>query len=71
MAYPQTRPNGMPLATELTANVRAWLCRGGLDPDRVMALGVPAETLVLLWNVRVDARECDPTVPTPVPHPES
>ncbi len=58
------RPDGSPLATGITPDLRHWLCRGGLDPDRVLRLpGITEAMLVALWNVRVAARECDTASP--------
>lgn len=53
------RPDGSPLATELTKEITDWFCRGGLKVDRIQALGVPDEWLLTLWNVRSGTRECE------------
>lgn len=63
MAYPETRPDGSPLVTSITPDLRAWLCRGGVDPARVIPLGITEAALVALWNVRIAARECEFATP--------
>ncbi len=63
---PPTRPDGQPIATTMGTDIREWLCKGGLDPDRLAAIpGQPIteEFLVLLWNVRAKPPECGFTIP--------
>lgn len=52
------RMDGQPYVTEITPSMRVWLCRGGVDPDRVIPLGVKLEWLLLLWNLRSEQKEC-------------
>ncbi len=52
------RNDGTRYVTEITPAMRNWLCRGGVDPDRIIPLGVPLDVLLLLWNLRMEKREC-------------
>lgn len=53
----QLKPNGQPFDTTMTAQMEDWLCRGGVNPRRVVPLGVPLEILLLLWNLHQDGGE--------------
>lgn len=52
------RSDGQPYDTEITPSMRKWFCRGGADPERLMAQGMKLEWLLLLWNLRAEKREC-------------
>lgn len=55
MPYPETRPDGSPLATELTPQILHWFCRSGIEYATAIAHGVVTPAAVLaLWNVRDD-----------------
>lgn len=55
MAYPETRPDGKPLATVLTDDIRHWFCKSGVDLATALRFGVTTEAAVLaLWNLRDD-----------------
>jgi hypothetical protein len=54
----ELRNDGQPYVTEITPSMRNWLCRGGVDPDRIIPAGMKLEWLLLLWNLRAEKREC-------------
>ncbi len=46
----------MPSDDPLTPAIRHWFCRGGLDLDRILPLGIITEAQILaLWAARIDS----------------
>jgi hypothetical protein len=64
VTYPETRPDGSPLATELTDAIRHWFCRSGIDLASALRNGIINEAQLLqLWNARDDrlaGKQCAP-----------
>jgi hypothetical protein len=57
---PSVRPCGKPLATDINQSaVKQWLCMGGVEVNRMLALGWPPEVMLALFNCKVEGRECE------------
>lgn len=55
MSYPETRPDGSPLVTEMNDAIRGWFCRSGVILEEALRLGIVTEAQILaLWNLRDD-----------------
>ncbi len=56
--FDSKRHDGQPFASEMSPSMREWLCKGGIDPERVLNMGVKFVWLLHLWNVRTNQKGC-------------
>ncbi len=52
------RHDGQPYDVRITPSMHEWLCKGGVDPERVLTMGVELGWLLHLWNVRTNQKTC-------------